>query len=223
MGRREVVITGMGVVSPVASELNRFWEGIKNGQSGITRVENEKVENIDQYAVQIGGVIKDLDVEKYLEKKDARKMDPFSVWGVSAAAMAVEDANFDFDQLDLQRVGVIASSGIGGMQIMQEQCIRAINGGPRRISPQLIPQMITNILINDAGQVLIDDAAVGQGQVRESVSQIVQQSPLDEKGNPRQIFSILTGKATRYGIFIDVLDQVKQAGATKISIAEPRE
>ncbi len=88
---------------------------------------------------------------------------------------------------------------------------------------QVKSQMITNILINDAGQVLIDDAAVGQGQVREAVSQIVQQSPLDEKGNPRQIFSILTGKATRYGIFIDVLDQVKQAGATKISIAEPRE
>jgi len=88
---------------------------------------------------------------------------------------------------------------------------------------QVKSQMITNILINDAGQVLIDDAAVGQGQVRETVSQIVQQSPLDEKGNPRQIFSILTGKATRYGIFIDVLDQVKQAGATKISIAEPRE
>ncbi|MBL7034037.1 MAG: biopolymer transporter ExbD [Candidatus Delongbacteria bacterium] len=84
-------------------------------------------------------------------------------------------------------------------------------------------QIITNILINDAGQVLIDDANVGLQQVRETISQIVQQSPLDENGRPRQIFSILTGKLTKYGIFIDVLDQVKQAGATKISIAEPRE
>jgi len=84
-------------------------------------------------------------------------------------------------------------------------------------------QMITNILINDAGQVLIDERDVGLQQVKPVISEIVQQSPRDDKGRPKQIFSILTGKQTKYGIFIDVLDQVKQAGATKISIAEPRE
>jgi len=141
---REVVVTGLGIVSPVASELGRFWEGIKNGQSGIARVES--VENIDQYPVQIGGEIRDLDVERFLDKKEARKMDPFAIWGMAAAIMAIEDSGLDVDALDLQRVGVIASSGIGGMQFMQTQCIRAIEGGPRRISPQLIPQMITNIL-----------------------------------------------------------------------------
>ncbi|RKX37170.1 MAG: beta-ketoacyl-[acyl-carrier-protein] synthase II [Verrucomicrobia bacterium] len=144
MGRREVVVTGLGVVSPVASELGRFWEGIKNGQSGIARVEG--VEDIDQYAVTIGGEIRDLDVEKFVDKKEARKMDPFSIWGVAAATMAVEDSGLDLNAIDLQRVGVIASSGIGGMQYMQEQSARAIKGGPRRISPQLIPQMIVNIL-----------------------------------------------------------------------------
>ncbi len=144
MDRREVVVTGLGVVSPVASELGRFWEGIKNGQSGIARVEG--VEDIDQYAVTIGGEIRDLDIEKFLDKKEARKMDPFAIWGVAAATMAVEDSGLDLNAIDLQRVGVIASSGIGGMQYMQNQSARAIKGGPRRISPQLIPQMIVNIL-----------------------------------------------------------------------------
>jgi 3-oxoacyl-[acyl-carrier-protein] synthase II len=144
MSRREVVVTGLGIVSPVASELNRFWDGIKNGQSGIDLVKN--VENMDQYPVLIGGEIRDLDIEKFLDYKEARKMDPFAVWGLAAAIMAVEDAGLDLARLDLQRVGVVASSGIGGMQIMQNECLKAYEKGPRRISPQLIPQMITNIL-----------------------------------------------------------------------------
>ncbi|MCC7300041.1 MAG: beta-ketoacyl-ACP synthase II [Verrucomicrobia bacterium] len=144
MKRRTVVITGLGVVSPIASELNRFWDGIKNGQSGVDQVKS--MTDIDQYPVTIGGEVRDLQIEKFLDAKEARKMDPFSVWGIAASIMAVEDAGLDLGALDLHRIGVIASSGIGGMQFMQEQCIRAIEGGPRRISPQLIPQMITNIL-----------------------------------------------------------------------------
>ncbi|MBC8207064.1 MAG: beta-ketoacyl-ACP synthase II [Kiritimatiellales bacterium] len=144
MSGRKVVVTGLGVVSPVASDLDKFWEGIQNGQSGIDQVKS--VDNIDQYAVTIGGEVTDLDVEKFIDKKDARKMDPFAIFGMAAAVMAVEDAKLNPEELDLERVGVIASSGIGGMQFMTEQCIRAMEGGPRRISPQLIPQMITNIL-----------------------------------------------------------------------------
>lgn len=144
MNRRKVVITGLGVVSPVASELNKFWEGIKNGQSGIDQITS--MPDIDQYPVTIGGEIRDLDIERFVDAKEARKMDSFSVWGLAAAIMAVEDAGLKTDELDLERVGVIASSGIGGMQFMQAQCVKAIEGGPRRISPQLIPQMITNIL-----------------------------------------------------------------------------
>jgi len=87
-----------------------------------------------------------LDVEKYIDKKTVRKMDPFSVWGLVAAIKAVENSGLDPEKVDRERVGVIASSGIGGMQFMSTQCLRAKAGGPRRISPQLIPQMITNIL-----------------------------------------------------------------------------
>jgi len=144
MSRRTVVVTGIGIVSPIASELDKFWDGIKNGQSGIDQVKS--MDDIDQYPVTIGGEIRDLDIEKFVDKKDARKMDPFTVWGMAASVMAVEDAGLNPEELDLERVGVITSSGIGGMQFMTTQCVKAIEGGPRRISPQLIPQMITNIL-----------------------------------------------------------------------------
>jgi len=144
MSRRTVVVTGLGIVSPIANDLELFWDGIKNGRSGIDQVKS--MDDIDQYPVTIGGEIKDLDIEKYIDKKDARKMDPFTVWGMIASVMAVEDSGLKPEELDLERVGVIASSGIGGMQFMTTQCKRAVEGGPRRISPQLIPQMITNIL-----------------------------------------------------------------------------
>ncbi len=142
--KREVVVTGLGVVSPVANEVSAFWEGMKNGRSGIGQVES--MADIDQYPVTIGGEVRDLDIEKYIDTKTARKMDPFAVYGMCAAIQAVEDAGLNPEEIDLERVGVIASSGIGGMQIMSTECIKAHERGPRRISPQLIPQMITNIL-----------------------------------------------------------------------------
>lgn len=80
---------------------------------------------------------------------------------------------------------------------------------------------ITSILINDAGSVLIDEQEIPLNQVVHKIRELVDNSPRDEKGKPKQIFSIKTGKLTKYGIFIDVLDQMKQAGATRISIAEP--
>ena len=144
MGGKEVVITGLGVVSPIANELDSFWDGIKAGKSGISRVES--MDNIDQYPVQIAGEVRNLDIEKFMEPKEARKVDPFTAYGVAAASMAVEDACLIEGTYDPERTGVLVSSGIGGMQFLQTQHKRAIEGGPRRVSPQLIPQMITNIL-----------------------------------------------------------------------------
>ena len=144
MQGREVVITGMGVVSPVANELSLFWERIQAGTSGIARVQS--MDDIDQYPVQIGGEVKDLDIAAYVEPKEARKMDPFTIYGLAAASMAVEDAALHEGTFDPERTGVLVSSGIGGMQYLQTQHKRALEGGPKRVSPQLIPQMITNIL-----------------------------------------------------------------------------
>ena len=144
MQGREVVITGMGVVSPVANELSLFWERIQAGTSGIARIQS--MDDIDQYPVQIGGEVKDLDIAAYVEPKESRKMDPFTIYGLAAASMAVEDAALHEGTFDPERTGVLVSSGIGGMQYIQTQHKRALEGGPKRVSPQLIPQMITNIL-----------------------------------------------------------------------------
>lgn len=144
MSGRKVVITGLGAVSPIASELDAFWEGIKNGKSGIARV--QQMADIDEYPVTIAGEVRDLDLDRFVDKKEARKMDPFSIFGVAASTLAIEDSGLKLDEIDLERVGVIASSGIGGMQVMQNECLKAYEKGPRRVSPQLIPQMITNIL-----------------------------------------------------------------------------
>ena len=104
------------------------------------------MEDIDQYPVQIAGEVRNLEVEKYVEAKEARKMDPYTVYGMAAASMAVEDAQLHEGMFDPERTGVLVSSGIGGMQYLQVQHKRALEGGPKRVSPQLIPQMITNIL-----------------------------------------------------------------------------
>ncbi len=141
---KEVVITGLGVVSPIANDLNLFWEGIKSGKSGISLVQS--MDDIDQYPVQIAGEVRGLDVEKYMDAKEARKVDPFTAYGMAAASMAIEDAMLYDGSFDPERSGVLVSSGIGGMQFLQTQCKKAIESGPRRVSPQLIPQMITNIL-----------------------------------------------------------------------------
>ena len=145
MSGRTVVVTGLGVVSPVASELELFWENIKNGVSGIDLVKSMG-DDIEQYPVHIGGEVRDLDPERFVDKKELRKMDPFALYGLAASVLAVEDAGLNPEELDCERVGVIASSGIGGMQFMQNECLKAYEKGPSRISPQLIPQMITNIL-----------------------------------------------------------------------------
>ena len=143
MSGRKVVVTGLGVISPVGNELGTFWNNIKNGKSGIGRV--QQMADIENYPVQIAGEVKDFDTERFVSRKDARKMDPFSIFGVAASTLAVEDAGIDFSNIDLERVGVLASSGIGGMQVMQNECLKAYEKGPKRVSPQLIPQMITNI------------------------------------------------------------------------------
>ena len=125
MGGKEVVITGLGVVSPIANELDSFWDGIKAGKSGISRVES--MDNIDQYPVQIAGEVRNFDIEKFMEPKEARKVDPFTAYGVAAASMAVEDACLIEGTYDPERTGVLVSSGIGGMQFLQTQHLSLIH------------------------------------------------------------------------------------------------
>lgn len=144
MGYRRVAVTGLGVVSPVGSRLEKFWQNITTGVSGIDTI--TQVPNIDQYTSRIGGEVHDLDLEQFIPKKEQRKMDRFSWFGISAAAMAMEDAGLDMSNEDPARAGVIIGSGIGGLQIFEKQMEIYFTKGPSRFNPLMIPTMITNIV-----------------------------------------------------------------------------
>ncbi|GAB6180591.1 beta-ketoacyl-ACP synthase II [Desulfotomaculum defluvii] len=146
---KRVVVTGMGVISPVGTGLDNFWTALTSGVSGIAKI--TRFDPTD-YSTQIAGEVKDFDYSQYLEKKEARRMDKFSQYAVVSAAMAIKDAGLDLDTLDKDRTGVIIGSGIGGMETFEEQCKVLINRGPSRISPFLIPMMIANMA---AGQIAI--------------------------------------------------------------------
>lgn len=147
---RKVVITGMGAVTPIGNTLDEFWEGLLAGRSGGARV--TKVENPDSFSCNIAAELKGFDPEQYISKKEARKMDPFTQYGVVASIMAVQDSGLDLTKEDLERIGVIVSTGIGGLQIMESSQDIYRERGPGRLSPFIIPTMITNII---AGHVAI--------------------------------------------------------------------
>lgn len=146
---KRVVITGMGVISPVGTGLDNFWSALTSGVSGIARI--TRFDPTD-FSTKIAGEVKDFDPSGYIEKKEARRMDRFSQYAVVSAAMAIEDAGLDMDSLDKDRTGVIVGSGIGGMETFEDQCKVLVNRGPNRISPFLIPMMIANMA---AGQIAI--------------------------------------------------------------------
>ncbi len=150
MSRRIVAVTGMGVVSPLGCDLGRVWERLSKGQSGIRRMTHM---DPSAYNSQIAGEVVELDLDRFISKKEQRRMDPFSQYGMAAAKMAVADAGIDFSATDTDRVGVLVGSGIGGLQVLQEQMMVYMEKGPSRFSPFMIPQMITNII---AGQIAIE-------------------------------------------------------------------
>ncbi|MDE6617079.1 MAG: beta-ketoacyl-[acyl-carrier-protein] synthase II, partial [Lachnospiraceae bacterium] len=139
---RRCVITGMGAVTPLGSTVSSFWEGIKNGVCGIGRI--TKFDTTD-YKVKIGAEVKDFDAEKYMNKKDIKRNDLYSVYAMAAAAQAMEDSRLEIKGDDALRTGVIVGSGIGGLMTMQEQVIRLNEKGPSRVSPLFIPKTIGNL------------------------------------------------------------------------------
>ncbi len=148
MSRRRVAVTGMGVVSPLGSDLKSFWDAMLAGESGIAPIRQIDVE---PFKSKIGGEVRGFDPERFMPKKEIRRMDPFAVYGLAASVMAVEDSGLDLEQEDLRRIGVIVGTGIGGLQILQEQWRNFVSTGSSRFSPFMIPQMITNILAGIIG------------------------------------------------------------------------
>jgi 3-oxoacyl-[acyl-carrier-protein] synthase II len=151
MEKRRVAVTGLGALSPIGSSLDDIWDSLMQGRSGVGKI--TQIENLEGFSSQIAGELKNWDPLEHFPAKEVRHMDPFSLYGVVAARSAVQDSGLDLDALDKERAGVIVSTGVGGLQILFQQSNVYTTRGPRRFSPFMIPQMITNIV---AGQVAIE-------------------------------------------------------------------
>ncbi|NPV28160.1 MAG: beta-ketoacyl-ACP synthase II [Firmicutes bacterium] len=147
--REQVVVTGLGVVSPVGIGKESFWSSLVQGRSGVGTITRF---DPSSFASRIAAEVKDFNPEAYLEKKEAKRMDRFTQFGVAAAKLALEDAALDLEKEDLDRVGVFIGSGIGGIETLEEQLRLLIAKGPSRISPFFVPMMISNMA---AGQIAI--------------------------------------------------------------------
>ncbi|MGG4458833.1 beta-ketoacyl-ACP synthase II [Brevibacillus porteri] len=153
--KRRVVITGVGVVSPVGNDAQTFWNSLLEGKSGIDRV---AAFDASDYPTQIAGEVKSFDPEQYMDKKDIRRTDRFVQFGLAAAKMAVEDAKLEITPENAERVGVYIGSGIGGLTTWEEQHSVLLEKGPRRVSPFFIPMLIANMA---SGAVSIQYGAKG--------------------------------------------------------------
>jgi 3-oxoacyl-[acyl-carrier-protein] synthase II len=142
MSERRVVITGIGVVTPLGNDLNVFWQNLLAGKSGIAPVTRFDATDFD---CKIGGEVKDFKADAYMPAKETRRTDRFVHYACGAARMAVADAKLELDKQDLTRVGCIVGSGIGGMETIEDQAYALFNKGPNRVSPFMIPMLIVNM------------------------------------------------------------------------------
>lgn len=152
---RRVVITGMGAITPVGNNVDDFWNSIKNGVSGIDFI---KSFDTTDFKVKIAAEVKDFDPTLYVQKKELKRNDLVSIYGIAAATQAVEDSKLNLDEIDKDRFGVIVGSGIGGMITIQEQVGKLFTKGPSKVSPLFIPMAIGNMV---AGNIAIKFGAKG--------------------------------------------------------------
>lgn len=150
MSKRRVVITGLGMLSPLGNSVEDSWGGVKAGKSGISTITRFDTEN---FAVKIGGQISNLDLDRYIDPKEARRMDAFMQYGMVAAIQAVEDAGLDSLSSEAKlNIGVAFGSGIGGIETIENVRDTFVKSGPRRVSPFFVPSSIINMI---AGNVAI--------------------------------------------------------------------
>ena len=143
MSRRRVVITGLGIVSPVGNSVTEAWASILAGASGITRISRFDPSRL---ACQIAGEVKGFDITQYLERKEARHMDTFIHYGMAAGIQAMRDCGIQVTAENAERIGVNIGSGIGGLQMIEHMQRELLAGGPRKISPFFIPSTIINMI-----------------------------------------------------------------------------
>lgn len=155
MSKRRVVITGLGAVTPIGNTAKETWQNALAGKNGIAEITNIDTE---QFNVNIAGEVKNLNIEDFIDKKEARRMDKFTQFAIIAADEAVQDSGLDINDDNRERVGVWIGSGIGGIQSLEDGFIALTTKGPRRVSPFFVPMMIPDMA---SGQVSIRLGAKG--------------------------------------------------------------
>ncbi|MBK6278526.1 MAG: beta-ketoacyl-ACP synthase II [Gammaproteobacteria bacterium] len=141
--KRRVVVTGMGVVTPLGNTVSATWDGIVNGRSGIRPIEQF---DVSAYGTRFGGSIRDFDANAFLPPKEVRKFDDFILYGLGAAVQAMEDAGLVVEESFAPRVGAAIGSGIGGIASIEKSHQIVLDSGPRRVSPFFVPGSITNMI-----------------------------------------------------------------------------
>ena len=153
--RKRVVVTGLGVITSLGTGIDPFWKNLVNGVSGITKV--TRFDTAD-YTCKVAAEVRDFDPTKYMDPKEAKRNDRFTQFAVAASSLALKDAGVDHTNLEPSRFGAIIGSGIGGMETIGEQSKRLYDLGPRKVSPFMIPSLISNMA---SGMVAIQFNAKG--------------------------------------------------------------
>lgn len=139
---KRVVITGLGAITPVGIGKEEFWNSLIQGKSGIGPVTRFDTKDFN---AKIGAEVKGFDPSDYLDKKEARRMDKFAQYAVAAAKLAIEDSGISLEKIDREKVGVIVGTGIGGVEVFEQEHTKLMERGPNRVSPLFIPMMISNM------------------------------------------------------------------------------
>ncbi|PSW16961.1 beta-ketoacyl-ACP synthase II [Photobacterium sanctipauli] len=143
MSKRRVVVTGMGMLSPVGNSVDSSWKALLEGTSGISTIEHF---DASAFATRFAGMVKDFNCEEYMSKKDARKMDLFIQYGIAAGVQALKDSGIEVTEENAARVGVAIGSGIGGLGLIEANHQSLMEKGPRKISPFFVPSTIVNMI-----------------------------------------------------------------------------
>ncbi|MCG7568504.1 beta-ketoacyl-ACP synthase II [Pseudoalteromonas sp. CNC9-20] len=143
MAKRRVVVTGLGMLTPLGNDVASTWQGLLNGQSGIGPITHF---DTTDFGTKFAGLIKDFDATDYMAKKDTKKMDLFIQYGIAAGLQALDDSGLEITEQNADRVGVAVGSGIGGLSLIEENHEKLLNVGPRKLSPFYVPSTIINMI-----------------------------------------------------------------------------
>ncbi len=143
MSKRRVVVTGLGMLSPVGNTVESTWKALLAGQSGISLIDHF---DTSAYATKFAGLVKDFNCEDIISRKEQRKMDAFIQYGIVAGVQAMQDSGLEITEENATRIGAAIGSGIGGLGLIEENHTSLMNGGPRKISPFFVPSTIVNMV-----------------------------------------------------------------------------